>query len=180
VDKIGNEYSDGIWKVCCRRSPFSTPLDDTQTHQWPGLTASCKLWPRRRPPRHTPRTRLFFFYIYFFFSGSDISGQGWQLVASCGPGEAPPAHAFLYIYIYLFFWERHKWPGLTASCRLWPREGPPAHASFLFFICFYNHYRLVLIFFLMYCGVFESVDIIVFKMIFLKKLFWYQHIKMIY
>jgi len=137
VDKIGNEYSDGIWKVCCRRSPFSTPLDDTQTHQWPGLTASCKLWPRRRPPRHTPRTRLFFFYIYFFFSGSDISGQGWQLVASCGPGEAPPAHAFIYIYIYIyifFFSERdingQVWQ-LVAGCG---PERAPRHTPLFYFL----------------------------------------------
>ena len=136
----------GFGRFAAVGPPFSTPLDDTQTHQ-------C---------------------------------QGWQLVASCGPGEGPPgtrpAHASFFLYIFLFFWERHKWPGLTASCKLWPRRSapgtplfiyiyiffserdingqvwqlvagcgperaPPAHASFLFFICFYNHYRLVLIFF---------------------------------
>jgi len=138
VDKIGNEYSDGIWKVCCRRSPLFHSFRRHANTSMARVDSQLQVVAQEKAPQaHAPHTPLFL-YIYFFFSGSDISGQGWQLVASCGPGEAPPAHAFfyLYIYIYLFFWERHKWPGLTASCRLWSREGPPGTRLFFIFYLF--------------------------------------------
>jgi hypothetical protein len=125
----------GFGRFAAVGPPFSTPLDDTQTHQCQGwqLVASCG--PGEGPPGTRPARASFFIYIFLFF----WERHKWPgLTASCKlwpRRSAPGTRLFLFIYIYLFFWERHKWPGLTASCRLWPREGPPG--TRLFFIIFF-------------------------------------------